>query len=38
MAFRDGDKGQMGQLGALIIADGINALQGILRAYVKVHS
>jgi hypothetical protein len=37
MAFRSGDQGETGQLGALAIAEAFGNLRFLAEAYAKVH-
>lgn len=38
MAFRDGDRGKRGYLGALLIAEGLDTLRAWSEAWVRAHS
>lgn len=38
MAFRRGEESENAYLGALIIAEGINTVHSLTKAYFKVHS
>ena len=38
MAFRDGDRGQKGYLGALLIAEGIDTLRVWAEAWGRAHT
>lgn len=37
MAFRQGDSGDLGQLGAIAIAEGLGNLRLLANAYQQVH-
>ena len=38
IAFRDGDAGPQGMVGAMHLARGLGNLQALLDCYVKVHT
>jgi hypothetical protein len=38
MAFRDGDSGDLGQLGALIIADALETVRSWSQGWFRAHS